>query len=108
MCCPIVISIQFCHYPIDTQPIYEVLVHSTLFLTLVFFLDRLTNECEALKKQIRELNTVIEEPFQGSEEELKLLISNFQRDQDKKKRELQDVRIFNALSIKQNHRSLSL
>lgn len=56
-------------------------------------LDRLTNECEALKKQIRELNAVIEEPFQGSEDELKLLITNFQRDQDQKKRELQDVRI---------------
>ncbi|CAF1251881.1 unnamed protein product, partial [Adineta steineri] len=53
--------------------------------------DRLTNECEALKKQIRELNAVIDEPFQGSEDELKLLISNFQRDQDKKKRELQDL-----------------
>ncbi len=51
----------------------------------------MTNECEALKKQIRELNTVINEPFQGSENELKLLITNFQRDQDKKKRELEDV-----------------
>jgi hypothetical protein len=51
----------------------------------------LTNECEALKKQIRELNAVIDEPFQGSENELKLLITNFQRDQDKKKRELEDV-----------------
>ncbi len=36
---------------------------------------------------------MIDEPFQGSEDELKLLITNFQRDQDKKKRELQDVRI---------------
>jgi hypothetical protein len=62
-------------------------------------IDRLTNECEALKKQIRELNGVINEPFQGSEDELKLLITNFQRDQDKKKRELQDVRIFNFLQI---------
>jgi len=62
-------------------------------------IDRLTNECEALKKQIRELNEVINEPFQGSEDELKLLIMNFQRDQDKKKRELQDVRIFNLLKF---------
>ncbi|UJR09375.1 hypothetical protein I4U23_013619 [Adineta vaga] len=54
-------------------------------------MDRLTNECEALKKQIRDLNTVIDEPFQGSEDELKLVISNFQRDQDKKKRENQDL-----------------
>jgi methyl-accepting chemotaxis protein len=61
------------------------------------FLDRLTNECEALKKQIRELTANIEEPFQGSKDELKLLISNFQRDQDKKKRELQDVRAFSII-----------
>ena len=37
---------------------------------------------------------MIEEPFQGSEDEIKLLIANFQRDQDKKKRELQDVKVF--------------
>jgi hypothetical protein len=61
-------------------------------ITLVI-LDRLNNECEALKKQIRELKAVINEPFDGSENELKLLITNFQRDQDKKKRELQDVSI---------------
>lgn len=54
--------------------------------------DRLTNECDALKKQIQELSALLDEPFQGPEDELKLLISNFQRDQDKKKRELQDVR----------------
>ncbi|CAF4681456.1 unnamed protein product, partial [Rotaria sp. Silwood2] len=54
-------------------------------------MDRLTNECEALKKKIRDLNAVIDEPFQGSEDELKLLISNFQRDQDKKKRQLHDL-----------------
>lgn len=62
----------------------------------MLFLDRLTNECEALKKKIRELSAIVEEPFQGSEDEIKLLISNFQRDQDKKKRELQDVRCFFA------------
>ena len=60
--------------------------------------DRLTNECEALKKQIRDLKSVIDEPFQGSEEELKLSISNFQRDQDQKKRELQDVRAIDRLT----------
>ncbi|CAF3607338.1 unnamed protein product [Rotaria sp. Silwood1] len=54
-------------------------------------MDRLTNGCEVLKKKIRELNAIIDEPFQGSEDELKLLITNFQRDQDKKKRELQDL-----------------
>lgn len=64
----------------------------------MLFLDRLTNECEALKKKIRELSAIIEEPFQGSEDEIKLLISNFQRDQDKKKRELQDVRFFFCLN----------
>lgn len=52
----------------------------------------MTNECEALKKQIRELKNVIDEPFSGSEEELKLVIANFQRDQEKKKHELQEVR----------------
>jgi hypothetical protein len=39
------------------------------------------------------LTAVIDDPFDGSEDELKLLISNFQRDQDKKKRELQDVNL---------------
>ena len=63
------------------------------FIHLVLFvLDRLTNECEALKERLRELNAVIGELFQGSEEDLKLSISNFQRDQDQKKREVQDVR----------------
>ena len=38
------------------------------------------------------MKNVIDEPFNGSEEELKLLIVNFQRDQEKKKHELQDVR----------------
>ena len=69
-----------------------------LAFCISFFLsDRLTNECEGLKKQIRELTANIDEPFQGSADELKLLISNFQRDQDKKKRELQDVRIFSVI-----------
>lgn len=35
---------------------------------------------------------MIDEPFTGSEEELKLVIANFQRDQEKKKHELQEVR----------------
>ncbi|CAF1207330.1 unnamed protein product [Rotaria sp. Silwood1] len=52
--------------------------------------NRLTNDGEKLKKKIRELNAIIDEIFQGSEDELKLLIANFQRDQDKKKRKLQD------------------
>ncbi|CAF4206016.1 unnamed protein product, partial [Rotaria magnacalcarata] len=34
-------------------------------------MDRLTNECEALKKKIRDLTATIEEPFEGSEDELK-------------------------------------
>jgi hypothetical protein len=49
---------------------------------------------------------MIEEPFQGSEDELKLLITNFQRDQDKKKRELQDVRAF--ANIKQKRTTFSV
>lgn len=62
-------------------------------------IDRLTNECEALKKQIRELKNVIDDPFDGSEDELKLLITNFQRDQEKKKHELQDVSHFSLVSL---------
>lgn len=44
-----------------------------------------------MKKQIRELKALIDEPFTGSEEELKLVIANFQRDQEKKKHELQEL-----------------
>ena len=54
-------------------------------------LDRLTNECDGLKRQMAELTAVINEPFDGSIDELKSLISNFQRDQDKKRRELDDL-----------------
>lgn len=57
-------------------------------------LDRLTNEIDALKKLIGQLTANIEEPFQGSVDELNLLIANFQRNQDKKKREVQDVSSF--------------
>ena len=67
--------------------------------------DRLTNECDALKKQIQELSALLDEPFQGPEDELKLLISNFQRDQDKKKRELQDVRILVRRAAAKDSRS---
>jgi hypothetical protein len=55
-------------------------------------LDRLTNECDGLRKQIRELTAIVDEPFQGSDDDLQLLIDNFRRNQDEKKRELDDVR----------------
>lgn len=58
--------------------------------TFIFHLDRLTNECEIIKKQIRDLKSNLTEPFQGSEDELELILKNFQRDQEKKKRELQE------------------
>jgi len=54
-------------------------------------MDRLTNECEALKKQIRDLKNLLDEPFGGSEDELKSLIRNFQDDQDEKKREVENL-----------------
>ncbi|CAF4133345.1 unnamed protein product [Rotaria magnacalcarata] len=65
--------------------------HLKTYRDMLVQVYRLTNECEALKKKIRDLTATIEEPFEGSEDELKLLITNFQRDQDKKKRETQDL-----------------
>lgn len=55
--------------------------------------SRLTNACEALKKQIRELNVVIDEqPFQESEKKLKwsISISNCQRDHDQDQKSKRD------------------
>ncbi|CAF1297272.1 unnamed protein product [Rotaria sordida] len=83
-------SIQLKLEPIDSR-LEFIAKESSKMVDFQRRMDRLTNECEALKKKIREFNTIIDEPFQGSEDELKLLISNFQRDQDKKKRELQDL-----------------
>ncbi|CAF4515895.1 unnamed protein product [Rotaria sp. Silwood2] len=83
-------SIQLKLEPIDSR-LEFIAKESSKMVDFQRRMDRLTNECEALKKKIRDLNAVIDEPFQGSEDELKLLISNFQRDQDKKKRELHDL-----------------
>ncbi|CAF3356602.1 unnamed protein product [Rotaria socialis] len=83
-------SIQIKLEPIDSR--LEIIAkESSKMVDFQRRMDRLANECEALKKKIRDLNAIIEEPFEGSEDELKLLITNFQRDQDKKKREIQDL-----------------
>ncbi|CAF2066691.1 unnamed protein product [Rotaria magnacalcarata] len=83
-------SIQIKLEPIDSR-LEFIAKESSKMVDFQRRMDRLTNECEALKKKIRDLTATIEEPFEGSEDELKLLITNFQRDQDKKKRETQDL-----------------
>lgn len=66
-----------------------------LFISIGKIRDRLSNESEALKKQIRDLKTLIGDSFDGDEEQLDLTIKNFQRDQERKRRDLETVKMRN-------------
>ena len=68
-------------------------------LFIFHLLDRLTNECDALKKQIRDLKTVLKDSFEGSEDDLNELIINFQQNQENKKNELDMVRLFDVIEF---------
>ncbi|CAF5213929.1 unnamed protein product, partial [Rotaria magnacalcarata] len=63
-------SIQIKLEPIDSR-LEFIAKESSKMVDFQRRMDRLTNECEALKKKIRDLTATIEEPFEGSEDELK-------------------------------------